>query len=395
MAALAYVHVPGYSALLLRRTFEDLAKPDALIPRSKEWLMESDAAWNDQRHQWTFPSGATLSFGYLQHEDDKYHYQGAAYQFVGWDELTQFTETQYTYLFSRCRRPSNLSPNSALAAVPLRIRAASNPGGVGHEWVKSRYAIDREGGHDATRPFVPARLEDNPSLDSASYEVSLSVLDLVTRSQLRYGDWDIGALGNVFDRKWWRHYDPRSLPAGLPGVTTIDTAGYDDKTTGDYVAIATWVQSGFDFYLTRMVREHLTFPDLLDVCMETYNETHLPMLIEETPWAKPLIQSLEQMVPGVLRYKIEGKSKLTRAQAVSPYVEAGNCWLPEGEPWVADFVEEHGAFPFGAHDDMVDTTSMALSWLSRRQMIPERATTVPMGYRPNGHAAGTMKAGRI
>lgn len=198
MAALKYVNVPGYAALLLRRTFEDLAKPDALIPRSKEWLKSTDAAWNDQRHQWTFPSGATLSFGYLQHEDDKYHYQGAAYQFVGWDELTQFTETQYTYLFSRCRRPSDLSENAALAAVPLRIRAASNPGGVGHDWVKARFAIDREGGHDASRPFVPARLEDNPSLDAETYETSLSVLDLVTRSQLRYGDWDIGAIGNVF-----------------------------------------------------------------------------------------------------------------------------------------------------------------------------------------------------
>lgn len=358
MDALQYVHVPGYSALLLRRTFEDLAKPDALIPRSKEWLMQTDAKWNDQRHQWTFPSGATVSFGYLQHEDDKYHYQGAAYQRIGWDELTQFTETQYTYLFSRCRRPSDLSANSALAAVPLGIRAASNPGGVGHEWVKTRFKIDREGGHDPLRPFIPARLEDNPSLDAVTYEQSLAVLDLVTRSQLRYGDWDIGAIGNVFDRSWWRYYD--ELPEGKhTGYSIVDTAGYDDKTTGDFAVISTVERIGKDLYWRDVKRGHWFFPELKQLCKDTRDEYGFPILVEDTPWAKPLIQSLEREISGVIPFKIEGRSKLARAQAVSPYAEAGNFYLPRGAAWVPDFIEEHGAFPHGAHDDMVDTTSMA------------------------------------
>lgn len=358
MAALAYVDVPGYSALLLRRTFEDLAKPDALIPRSKEWLMETDARWNDQRHQWTFPSGATLSFGYLQHEDDKYHYQGAAYQFIGWDELTQFTETQYTYLFSRCRRPSDASDNTALAEVPLRIRSASNPGGVGHDWVKQRFSIDREGGHNPDRPFVPARLEDNPSLDADTYETSLSALDLVTRSQLRYGDWDIGATGNVFDRAWWQFYD--ELPVGTyPGYSFVDTAGYDDKTTGDYAVIATVIRVGKDLYWKDVQRGHWLFPELVQRCLDARLAHDLPIVIEETPWAMPLIQSLSRQISGVIPFKIGGRSKLTRAQSVSPFCQAGNFYLPKGAKWLAEFIEEHGAFPEGPHDDMVDTTSMA------------------------------------
>lgn len=359
MDGLEYVHIPGYSALILRRTFEDLAKPDALIPRSKEWLMATDAKWNDQRHQWLFPSGATLSFGYLQHEDDKYHYQGAAYQFVGWDELTQFSETQYTYLFSRCRRPSDLSPNAALAAVPLRIRSASNPGGVGHDWVKQRFKIDREGGHDPDRPFIPARLEDNPSLDAETYERSLAVLDLVTRRQLRYGDWDIGATGNVFDRTWWRFYD--DLPDGYhPGAVFVDTAGYDDKTTGDYAVLAMIVRIGKDLYWIDVQRGHWFFPELLQRCLDAKDERQLPIVIEDTPWAKPLIQSLSRRISGVIPFQIKGRSKLTRAQAASPFAEAGNFYLPRNASWTADFIEEHGAFPNGPHDDMVDTTSMAV-----------------------------------
>ena len=375
MAALEYVDVPGYAALLLRRTFEDLAKPDALIPRSKEWLMETNATWNDQRHQWTFPSGATLSFGYLQHEDDKYHYQGAAYQFIGWDELTQFTETQYTYLFSRCRRPSDVSANAALAAVPLRIRAASNPGGVGHDWVKARFKIDRAGGHDPSRPFIPARLEDNPSLDLQTYEVSLSVLDVVTRGQLRYGDWDIGATGNVFDRAWWNLYD--EIPLGVhSGYTFVDTAGYDDKTTGDYAVLATIIRVGKDLYWKDVQRGHWLFPELVQRCLDTKDEHGLPICIEETPWAKPLIQTLQRRMSGVIPFKIEGRSKLTRAQAASPFAEAGNFYLPRGAEWLPDFIEEHGAFPMGAHDDMVDTTSMAALRLLRA-VAPASAKLTP------------------
>ncbi|MFN7135392.1 MAG: terminase large subunit domain-containing protein, partial [Myxococcales bacterium] len=148
MAALQYADVPGYSAVLFRRTYADLAKPEALMDRANEWLRGADAKWNEQRKQWRFPSGAVLSFGHLEHENDKYEYQGAAYQFIGFDELTQFTRTQYLYLFSRLRRLKGLP-------VPLRVRAGSNPGGVGHEWVFDRFFTNR-----GSRVFVRSLLED-------------------------------------------------------------------------------------------------------------------------------------------------------------------------------------------------------------------------------------------
>ncbi len=188
MAALQHVHMPGYAALLLRRTYRDLALPGALMDRAAEWLMPTDARWRDTDKQWLFPSGATLTFGYMDSANDKYRYQGAEFQFIGIDELTQWTQDQYIYLLSRVRR-------NAGCAVPLRMRAASNPGGIGHRWVFERFVSEDS---DPKRLFVPARMDDNPSLDQLSYRDSLAQLDSITRAQLERGEWITDAGGLVY-----------------------------------------------------------------------------------------------------------------------------------------------------------------------------------------------------
>jgi hypothetical protein len=187
MAALQYAHVPGYSAILFRRSYADLARPGALIDRAHAWLRGTPARWNEQKKTWRFPSGAVLTFGYLENASDVYAYQGAEFQFCGFDELTQFDESSYRYLFSRMRRLKG-------ADVPVRMRAASNPGGIGHQWVFNRFFIEGEG---QGRVFVPAKLEDNPYLDAEEYEASLAELDPVTRAQLRNGDWSAIDRGNA------------------------------------------------------------------------------------------------------------------------------------------------------------------------------------------------------
>lgn len=208
MAALEFIDVPGYSALLLRKTYADLSKPGALMERAQTWL-KGKAHWSDKNKTWTFPSGATLTFGYIDAENDKFNYQGAEFQFVGFDELSQFTESQYRYLFSRLRRLKD-------SDVPIRMRAGSNPGGVGAAWVKQRFipdlftpddaieervwrkdSVDEETGEPLVRYFVPARLDDNPHLDQAEYDLSLRELDPVERAQLRRGDWQITVRGDI------------------------------------------------------------------------------------------------------------------------------------------------------------------------------------------------------
>jgi predicted phage terminase large subunit-like protein len=164
--------------------------------------------------------------------------------------------------------------------------------------------------------------------------------------------------GNVFLRSWWQYYD--KLPPGQhPGYTIIDTAGYDTKERGDYAVLASVVRVGRDLYWLGVQRGHWTFPELVQRALDARAEYDLPLLIEEVPWAQPLIQTLKTKVAGVIPFKIEGRSKEARADAASPFCEAGNFWLPRRAAWVGDFVEEHAQFPNGAHDDMVDCTSMA------------------------------------
>jgi hypothetical protein len=188
MAALEYADVPDYAALLLRRTFADLALPGALMDRAHQWLAGSGATWDGQQHRWTFPSGATLSFGYLDASNDHYRYQSSEFQFVGFDELTQFQEHQYRYLFSRLRRLAG-------SDVPLRMRAGSNPGGVGHQWVFGRFIA---GGNTPDRVFLPATLDENPHLDREAYDAALSELDDVERERLRRGNWHVRRKGLVY-----------------------------------------------------------------------------------------------------------------------------------------------------------------------------------------------------
>lgn len=257
MAALEYVNTAGYSALLLRRTYADLSKPGALMDRANGWLKSSLAKWNEQKKQWTFPSGATLTFGYLDTENDKYQFQGSEYQFIGFDELSQFTESQYLYLFSRLRRLQD-------SDVPLRMRSASNPGGVGARWVFQRFIPEKftpqdaveprvwwkdgvgEDGKEFKRAFIPARLQDNPYLDRHEYEQALNELDPITREQLLRGDWHITLRGDIlsmWDERyhvigWSEFYKVFGFPHIPPHwlLSVYQDAG----TTEEHPCVTTW-----------------------------------------------------------------------------------------------------------------------------------------------------------
>lgn len=201
MGALQYVHVPGYAALILRRTFADLNLHDAIMNRSHEWLRGKDCSWHAQTKTWKFPSGAVIEFGYLDTSKDKYRYQGTAYDYIAFDELTQFPEADYTYLFTRLRQ-------LARASVPVRMRAGTNPGGIGHDWVKRRF-IDAETRKEGCA-FMPAFVEDNPAMDADAYDRSLRRADDVTYRQLRFGVWEQDAAGLMY------HVPDTSIVKELP-----------------------------------------------------------------------------------------------------------------------------------------------------------------------------------
>ena len=213
--ALRQVHIPHYKALILRKTYPQLAE---LIDKTLHYYPGAfpGAKYNGSSHTWTFPSGAKIIFGAMQYSKDKVKYQGQAYDFIAFDELTHFTWEEYSYLFSRNR------PNGP--GTRVYIRATANPGGVGHGWVKERFITaappmtpivetvtwrEPDGSeHSGTqkRIFVPATLFDNPVLlqNNPGYIQNLAAMPEAEKKALLYGDWDSFS-GQVFTE--WRN-DP-------------------------------------------------------------------------------------------------------------------------------------------------------------------------------------------
>ena len=195
------VDIPYYKGLILRKTYPQLTE---LIEKSRRYYPAAfpGARYNEQRHTWTFPSGAKVVFGSLQHERDKFNYQGKAYDFIAFDELTQFSFEEYIYLKSRNR------PNGP--GTRVYMRSTANPGGVGHAWVKERFitagapmetlweeaVVVYPDGHSEkqrlSRAFVPSTVFDNRILlqNDPRYLARLASLPERERRALLYGDWD-------------------------------------------------------------------------------------------------------------------------------------------------------------------------------------------------------------
>ena len=357
MGALQYASVPNYSALLLRRSYTDLSLPGALMDRTRQWLSTTDAVWRDSNKTWVFPGGGTLTFGYLERPGDEYRYQSTEFQYVGFDELTQFTETQYRYLFSRLRRLSDTN-------VPLRMRAASNPGGIGHEWVRERF-IDAEGTVEG-RIFISASLPDNPYLDQDAYLNSLQQLDPITRQQLLMGDWSARQPGNLFKREWFpvvselpvmvnksvRYWDLAATPAKL-GTDPDYTAGVrvDYGADGLYYVVDVQKMRGTPGEVEALIKQ------TADI-----DGGGTQIFIEQEPGASG-VNTIYHYVTRVLKdYTVRGQratgSKVERAGPVSSQAEVGNVRLYRGA-WLGPFLDEVEAFPLGGHDDQVDALSGA------------------------------------
>lgn len=365
MAAAQYVEVPGYSAIIFRRTFPDLAQPGAIMDRSKEWWFGTAAKWSEEGKSWRFPSGAVIKFGHLENQNAKRNYMGAEYQFVGYDEATQFPRELYEFLFSRLRRRKGLQ-------VPLRYRAASNPGGIGHEWVKQRFLIE---GPEQGRVFVPSLLHDNPSIDEAEYTQSLNELDPITRAQLLHGDWSVMGTGANFKRIWFeiletppveyerlvRYWDTASTAPSLHKDADY-TAGVLMGRTREqsYVILDVVRFQGTPRDVEQMVKSVATTDAMQwKDSVETY--------MEQEPGASGvhMIETYQFKVMAGHYFKGIRTTgpKPVRAAPLSSMAQAKNIKVVRGA-YLSDFFDELEAFPFGGHDDQVDATAGAFNQLT-------------------------------
>ncbi len=189
---------PGSRQLLLRRTLPELE--NSLVRMALGLYPGSLYHYVSSRHTGVFANGSVLDFGYCDGERDVYRYQSAEYDVIRFDELTHFTEGTYLYLTSRLR---------GATPYPRQIKSTTNPGGIGHDWVKRRF-IDPAPPETTvedplgTRRFIPARVQDNPFLMEADprYLQRLQRLPEQERRALLEGDWDL-CEGRFFSR-WSR-----------------------------------------------------------------------------------------------------------------------------------------------------------------------------------------------
>lgn len=261
--ALRQVHIPHYRAIIFRKTYPQLSE---LIDRSIDIykLAYPKAKYNDSKHFWRFPSGAKIYFGAMQYTKDRKNYQGKRYDFIAFDELTHFTWDEYSYMFSR-NRPSKKPLSDQKTRVYMR--ATTNPGGIGHGWVKDRFitvappltrvieplTVIKPNGEkiemQRDRIFVPATVFDNKELleNDPNYLASLAMMPEADRDALLYGSWE-SFDGQVFrewrndsahydDRKWTHVINPFPIPKHWKIIRCFDW-GYTHPFACYWIAIS-------------------------------------------------------------------------------------------------------------------------------------------------------------
>lgn len=210
----------GIQCLLLRRTLPELNE-NHVQPLLK--TLKGVATYNKQEKVFKFPNGSRLKLGYCANEDDVLQYQGQAYDVIGLEEATMFTEFQFN-----CLRESNRSSGMMKEHFSPRMYLTCNPGGVGHHWVK-RLFIDRNY-REKERPedyvFIAASVYDNEVFmkNDPDYVAQLESLPEKRRRMMLLGEWDCaeGAFFEEFtdnpehykDRRWTHVIEPFDIPDG-------------------------------------------------------------------------------------------------------------------------------------------------------------------------------------
>lgn len=391
MAALQYVDEPGYNALLIRDTYQNLNKPEGLTTRAHEWLRpwRREIKWEEKHARFVFlKSGATLSFGYLDGPRDHFNYDSAAYQFVGIDECVNIRQHQALFMFNRLRRTKKIQH------IPIRFRCASNPPLFEQlergEWVKLRYVDSETRGE---RVFIPAKIEDNIHLDAEQYiNQSLSQLDPISYRQRRHGDWEIQAGDRFFNVDMIKILDINDCPVGVAKdiVRRWDMAATEErkksKDASDsgpaYTTGSKCFVSNGTFYVMDVHRGRW-LPGMADkeILQTAQLDGRGVRIVAEQEPGSSGIRDMSHLRNHLRGFSFQGKpstgSKIVRARPLSSWVNQGYVVFVRGE-WNEAAIKELRFFPDGKFKDIVDTLSGAYSDLSPNLYRPDSAViTLP------------------
>jgi phage terminase large subunit len=345
---------PNVDTLLLRRTFPEL-EASLLSYFRRDVPRDIYKGYNDSKHVVTWHNGSTTRFGYSAGEKDIYQYQGAEYLFIGIDELTLFTLGQWQFLTSRNRT------SCKLAGANPNMAGATNPGNIGHAWVKALW-VERRPAPGMDRPeqydpkdyaFIRATLDDNPIYrNDAGYRKTLEALPRHLRQAFLNGDW------NVFAGQYFDLFDVR-----------LHTA------RAEQLAIEAWwprwISVDWGFEHPSAVYWHATRPDGAVVTYREFVANHLSPRMLAQAIAERTVLTLTGSASGGL----PGESLVPRAEKIGDvYLSPDAFARRTSESTIAgqfgDVLAQNGLpRPAPADDDRVGGWMMLYQMLEQGQWI--------------------------
>lgn len=388
---------PAFGAVIFRRTSEEIRMQGGLWDESTGLYTLLNAKPREHELEWRFPSGANVRFEHLQHEKDKFIYQGAQICMLGFDELTHFTKSQFFYMLSR---------NRSICGIRPYCRATCNPDA--NSWVKEFLApwLDkshplhvesgeilwmtrdgddivwsREPSDDAKSvTFIRATLQDNQILmaKDPGYLASLKAMSLVDRRRLLDGDWDIVEGGNMFHREWFEIVD--CAPVELEKVRWWDMAATEAKPGKDpdwTVGVLLGKAPNKLVYVLDVQRIRATplETETLVKQMAILDGTEVRVRMEQEGGSSGVTVIDHYTREVLMGWDFKGwpakVNKAERAKPFSSYAEAGNVKIVKAH-WNATYLNELSPFPNPeVHDDQVDASSGAFTELVPKLEAPE------------------------
>lgn len=411
-----HINNPKFGAVIFRRTSPQIRNEGGLWDESVDMYLPLGAKPTESILDWTFPSGASISFSHIQHEKDKFDWQGSQICFEGFDELTHFTESQFWYLVSRNRstcgvRPyiratCNPDPDSWVASLidwwiddegyPVKERAgavryfvrlgdeikwADRPEDLAH------HTMINEHGQEVPIPaksltFIPALVTDNKALlaSNPDYIANLMSLGSVERARLMGGNWKVRASGGLVTKEMFINKIVDKTPEivrvvrGWDLAATEDLAGATeaDKKRAATAGVAIGEDARGNYYFMDCVAERVS-PDGQEKLIKTTADMDRQLWRNRVSGSLPQDpgqagkcqgQALVKMLAGhVYKATIESGSKVTRAMPLIAQIEAGNVYMVRAG-WNAALLDELCSFPHGAVKDRVDAASRAFNELA-------------------------------
>lgn len=405
--------IKGYSAVIFRKTSGEITNAGGLWDTSEEIYPYLGAEPRISSRDWTFPAGANVAFSHFQQDKNKLTWQGSQICFIGWDEVTHFSEEIFFYMLSRNRsmcgvRPyvratCNPDPDSWVRQfiswwideetglpIPERdgvIRWFARKLGVIHWFDSFEEAAEYFGSRKKARKkvksvtFIRSMLEDNQMLmeKDTGYEASLESLTLVDRERLRGGNWNIRPVaGMCFKKTWFKIVDAHEKPmrwvrAWDRAATPVTERSKDpDWTAG----VKMGIMADGRFVISDIVRLRGTPLENKNTIKNIASQdgTECTIVLQQDPGSAGIyeISDLVKALAGfIVRPDKVEKSKYTRAKPLASHAEAGNVLLVRGK-WNKAFLEEAESFvdektvdtPPGYHDDQVDSAASAFNTLS-------------------------------